>query len=402
MRVAHLADLHIGFRQYARSAPGGMNQREVDVSRAVARAVDAVIAEAPDAVVVAGDVFHQVRPSNPAIVFAVQQFLRLRAALGPDAPIVVVAGNHDQPRATESGCILRVLRVLGITVVDAGPERLAFPQLDLSILAIPDQLGVPIPRLELDTSAKWNVLVAHGQVPDALPPERYEGERQVREVPRAELERAAWDYVALGHYHVHHRVADRAWYSGAIEYTSNNTWGELREQASLKVPGKGFVIHDLATQAHRFIPVASDRRILDLEPVEAHGLSPAEVDERLATRIAQLKGGVDDAIVRLRVFDIPRLVVRDLDQRQVQAWKRAALHFQLDTRRPELVTSRDASGAPTARPSLQQIVEAKLRTRLIPGGIDRDAFVSRGLGYLPTLEGDGEPVELLAPPEGAA
>lgn len=404
MRVAHLADLHIGFRQYVRTAPGGMNQREVDVSRAVARAFDAVIAERPDVVLVAGDVFHQVRPSNPAIVFAVQQFLKLRTALGPDVPIVVIAGNHDLPRATESGCILRVLRVLGITVVDAGPERVQFPQLDLSILAVPDQLGAPLPRLEVDTAARYNVLCIHGEVPGILPPDRGEGERSVREVPVEELERAAWDYVALGHYHVHRKVAARAWYAGAIEYTSNNTWAELGEERKLRLPGKGFAMHDLATDEHRFVAVPAERRLLDLEPIEAGGLSAAEVDARLAERVAAVKGGIDDAVVRLRVLDVPRVVVRDLDQKQLQAWKRLALHLHVDTRRPELVSVRTASGAGGARPSLQDMLREKLRTRLLPGGVDRGAFLERGMGYLRALDGgDAEPTELLAPtPDGAA
>jgi DNA repair exonuclease SbcCD nuclease subunit len=405
MRVAHLADLHIGFRQYVRTAPGGMNQREVDISRAVARAFDAVIAERPDVVLVAGDVFHQVRPSNPAIVFAVQQFIRLRTELGATTPIVVIAGNHDQPRATESGCILRVLRSLGITVVDAGPERLAFAHLDLSILAVPDQLGAPLPRLETDPSAKWNVLCIHGEVPGILPNDRGEGERSVREVPLAELERGAWDYVALGHYHVHRQVADRAWYAGAIEYTSNNTWAELAEARRLRLPGKGFAMHDLATGEHTFVHVAGERRLLDLEPIEAAGLSAAEVDARLAERIAAVKGGIDDAVVRLRVLDIPRVVGRHLDQKQLLAWKRLALHLHVDTRRPELVSVRTASGAAGARPSLQDMLREKLRTRLIPGGVDRATYLDTGMRYLRALDGaDAEPTELLAPvpPDGAA
>lgn len=398
MRVAHLADLHIGFRQYVRTAPGGMNQREVDVSRAVARAIDAVIAARPDVVVVAGDVFHQVRPSNPAIVFAVQQFLKLRTAFGPDVPIVVVAGNHDQPRATESGCILRVLKVLGITVVDAGPERHDFPHLGLSVLAVPDQLGAPLPLLAPNADATHNLLVIHGEVPGLLPPERAEGERTVRQVPVEELERGRWDYVALGHWHVHRQVAPRAWYAGAIEYTSNNTWLEIAEERKARLPGKGFVLHDLATGAHEFVHVASERRLLDLEPVEAAGLAAAEVDERLAERVAAVKGGIDDAIVRLRVLDIPRVVARDLDQKRLQQWKRLALHMQVDTRRPELVSARSASGAAGARPSLQDMVREKLATRLLPGGVDRERFLARGLDYLKSLDGaEPEPTDLLAP-----
>src|SRR5260221_61320 len=106
MRVVHLADLHLGYRQYQRVTANGTNQREADVAGSVKRAIDQVIALRPDLVVVAGDVFHTVRPTNPAILHAFHQFGRLTLAL-PDVPVVVIAGNHDLPRATETACILR-------------------------------------------------------------------------------------------------------------------------------------------------------------------------------------------------------------------------------------------------------------------------------------------------------
>src|SRR5688500_1398814 len=105
MRLAHLSDLHLGYRQYQRQPPGGINQREAEVAAAFTRAIDGVVAVRPDVIVFGGDIFHTVRPTNPAILHAFAQFSRLRAAL-PDVPVVVVAGNHDTPRAVETGCIL--------------------------------------------------------------------------------------------------------------------------------------------------------------------------------------------------------------------------------------------------------------------------------------------------------
>ena len=32
MRLVHLSDLHLGYRQYQRLTPGGVNQREADVA----------------------------------------------------------------------------------------------------------------------------------------------------------------------------------------------------------------------------------------------------------------------------------------------------------------------------------------------------------------------------------
>lgn len=72
MRLIHLADLHLGFRRFQRLTPNGINQREWDVAMAFNRAVDKIIELAPDIVLIAGDVFHSVRPTNTSIVHAYQ------------------------------------------------------------------------------------------------------------------------------------------------------------------------------------------------------------------------------------------------------------------------------------------------------------------------------------------
>jgi len=388
MRIAHLADLHLGFRQYQRQSSAGNNQREADVARAAARAIDAVIEARPDLVLIAGDIFHQVRPSNPMILFAFAQFARLRLAL-PAVPVVMIAGNHDLPRAAETGCILRLFRNAGVLVVEQQPERLTFAELGLSLFAVPDQLGQPLPALTTDPAARWNVLMLHGEVQGVLPDRAAMVDRSPSEVTVDELQRARWDYVALGHYHVHRQVAPTAWYAGSLEYVSSNAWGELAEQRQHAVAGKGFVIHDLSDGSHRFIHLPSERRFLDLDPVDAHALSPADVDALVADRIAHAPGGIDDAVVRLVVREIPRHVARDLDHKAIRDYKRRALHFQLDTRKPELVRTRTASGASGARPSLPMLVREKLDGRLLSADIDRPTFVSLGMSYLDRVSDAG-------------
>jgi hypothetical protein len=61
-------------------------------------------------------------------------------------------------------------------------------------------------------------------------------------------------------------VAPNAWYSGSIDYTSFNAWGELREEQAAGVAGKGLISRDLATGAHAFHPLPPSRALLDLPP----------------------------------------------------------------------------------------------------------------------------------------
>src|SRR5687767_9098366 len=132
MRLVHLADLHLGYRQYQRLTPAGINQRESDVALSFKRAVDQVIALRPDLVVVAGDVFHSSRPSNAAILHAFRQFLRLRNEL-PKSPIVMVAGTHDTPRTSESGSIMGLFEQIGVFVASSEAKLFPFPELDLEV-----------------------------------------------------------------------------------------------------------------------------------------------------------------------------------------------------------------------------------------------------------------------------
>ena len=380
MRLVHLSDLHLGFRQYQRLTPTGVNQREADVARTFARAIDLVIARQPELVVVAGDVFHAVRPSNPAILHAFRQFGRLRAAL-PTAAIVMVAGNHDAPKTAETGCILRLFAEVGLTVVDQEPQRVTFPEHDLSVLAVPDVPGLARPVLAPDPGARWNVLLLHGEVEGVLPREATPVDRAAMEIPREELRAPEWDYVALGHYHVYREVAPNAYYSGSIEYTSANAWGELREERAAGLAGKGIVERDLATGAHRFLPLEAARPLVDLPAVEARNLTARELDAAVRAAVDAAPGGIDDRVVRLVVRDVPRHVSRELDHRALREVRRRALHFHLDLRRPE-VQRRDAAGAPMRRPSLGDIVREKLRTRELPSDVDREALVALGLRYL--------------------
>src|SRR3989440_12875677 len=68
VKLAHLADLHLGFRQYDRQTPRGGNQREVDVAEAFRRAVDDLLVQRPDLIVVAGGIFPTSAPAQPSIL----------------------------------------------------------------------------------------------------------------------------------------------------------------------------------------------------------------------------------------------------------------------------------------------------------------------------------------------
>jgi DNA repair exonuclease SbcCD nuclease subunit len=385
VKLAHLADLHLGFRQYYRQTPDGINQREADVARAFRAAVDGVLAARPDAVVIAGDLFHAVRPTNRSIVWAYRELQRLRLEL-PEAPVIAIAGNHDTPRSSDVGSILRLYEELGVHVATDEPRRFGFPDRGLSVLAVPHAalLAADV-RMRPEGAEPFQVLVVHGEVEGFIPGDRSLMEYGGLPLRLESLSREPWSYVALGHYHVQREAFPRGWYAGALEYTSTNIWGELAEEALYGLPGKGWLLADLETGTVTPCPIPSARRIWDAPLLDAEGLSPGEVDRAIGDRLHQVPGGLRDAIVRLVVENISRAVMRELDHAALRTARAEALHFHLDCRRP-IVSRSVGVGAPGRRQTLPELVAEFLSRRPLPERLSRERFVSLGVELIAEAE----------------
>jgi exonuclease SbcD len=407
--IAHLADLHLGYRAYHRLVPGEAggtpryNARERDVSLAFRAAIDKVIELRADLVIVAGDVFHTVRPSNAAIADAFRQFARLHESL-PDVQIVIVAGNHDSPRAVETGSILTLLdEIPNVTVVDREVRVLEFKTLDAAVMCVPHNAlaGEGIGALEPTTEARTQVLVLHctvrGEQVDRLL--GYVSEFGGAQIDIEDLRIERWDYVALGHYHIATQLAPNMWYAGGLERTSTNLW--------IETGAKGFVTFDTKTRATAFHPVAT-RPIVELPRLSARSpgpdggyLEPAAIDAAIRERIERVKGGIDGKIVRLVIEDLPRELFRDLDHRRLRECRSRALHFHLDARRP---AHRERLPEVQVGPprSLEEETETFLREVWQPtgGDIEVERLVSLAAEYLAQAGDDDEPLLEAGEPAG--
>jgi DNA repair exonuclease SbcCD nuclease subunit len=391
VKLAHLADLHLGFRQFERLTARGGNQREADVAEALRRAVDDLIEQRPDLVLFAGDVFHSVRPTNAAIVFLFRQLQRLQAAL-PEVSIVIVAGNHDTPRSAETGTILRLYEALGVEVVIDQPRRVMLPKLDCAVLAVPTQSlwAAERPALRPDRGVARNVLVMHADVEGSIGDVWRDGDPGPTLVTRAELGLAQWDYVALGHYHVAHELAANAWYAGSLDYVTTNPWGELADARARGRAAKGYLVVEVPAARVEFRAVEPPRRFVDLPTLDVAGLSAADVDARIAQRVHDAQPAIDDHVVRLVVTNVTRATAADLDHAAIRGYKARALNFHLDLRRPE--TRRETgTGAPgSRRRALPETVREFLGRRPLDAALDRETFVALGMSYLAAADAPDE------------
>ncbi|MCW4019241.1 MAG: DNA repair exonuclease [Candidatus Bathyarchaeota archaeon] len=101
----HAADLHLGYAQY------GLEVRRQDFDKAFSELVDKTIELKPDFMIIAGDLFHQPRPSTVTLENTIRNFKRLRDA---EIPVLTVDGSHDSAPNSITSTILYPLDSAGL------------------------------------------------------------------------------------------------------------------------------------------------------------------------------------------------------------------------------------------------------------------------------------------------
>jgi exonuclease SbcD len=319
LRICHVADVHLGYRRYNKLSKSGINQREVDVNLAFQEVVRRIILLKPDVTIIAGDLFHAVRPSNSIVTFCFRQLRRL--ARETQAPVILVGGNHETPKRVDTGSVLQLFgEIEGVHVADSKLEVFSFVEKGFAITCLPHAALVDRGDLMLraDDRCAHNVLVVHAQVN-----ERWVSEFGGEEVELKELSPHEWDYIALGHVHVQRPVALNAAYSGAIEHTSNNIWSEATQP-------KGFLEVSLPSGKRTFHPLTSPREVAVLEPIDAEPLDPQELTNIIIERGNSIAGGLDGKIVRMEIRNITRETYRNLGHKELRELRAKALNFTLD------------------------------------------------------------------------
>ncbi len=371
MRIAHIADTHLGYRAYNRITSQGINRREADVFKAFQSALAKVAQIQPDLILIAGDMFHIVRPSNLTIQYAFRELAALRSKT--DAPVIIIGGNHDSPRSSDTGCILDILANLpGIYVAHSEYVQVPIKNLDTSVFclchrALPQLSSL---KIEPDPSSKRNILLVHGTV-EGVVRHAYD----IHELSRSQVISDAWDYIAFGHYHCFTELAPNAFYAGSLEYTSTSIWSEAAVD-------KGFIEYDL--DEHKLVNFhkIDTRDVIDLRPIDASEVTSADLNTIIERRVGGIPGGYANKIVRLVIENLPRSVQQDLDFSLVRAIRSDALHFELQLKPPSKSGLRSAeSGTGNAR-LLEEEWEEFARIYDSPAGVDRDRLVLLGREYL--------------------
>lgn len=91
-KIAHLSDIHAGYKSTRLVNAQGINLREADGYIALSHMITDIINCEVDAAIIAGDVFHIPTPDVRAIIFVQNQLRRLWKA---GISVYILAGNHD-------------------------------------------------------------------------------------------------------------------------------------------------------------------------------------------------------------------------------------------------------------------------------------------------------------------
>ena len=380
VRVAHISDTHLGYTRYAKLCPKtNRNQREVDVSEAYTRTVDAILEREVDLVVHSGDVFDSIRPATHVIINFLTETNRLvRQAR---IPYLGIAGNHETPRLRTTAAALGYTNLLPLTYFSYGfmPEEQTMEAngANVNVTLVPhgavgDREVVVTP----DHDADINIMVTHGTVPGLLVQGHELGEV---DLPNHVLA-GNFDYVALGHYHYFHEHKENAYYAGATERFS---FGELDSE-----PGFALLEFSDGSVEIEHVPIET-RSMIDLPRINAAGMTSADLSDAVRERaeVQDLEG----AIVRQKVVDAPRGLIGEMDRTILRDLKRWCLNYSLEVTEAGRIEDLGRA-AEVSFGSLEEEFKAFVGARQEKGDIEKafaKEFLERGLRYL-RATGDGE------------
>jgi len=305
VRIAHLSDTHLGYayRGFTRTDPvSGRNQRSLDIEAAYEAAISDILTRDVDLVVHAGDVFHHTRPTWHALRCFIRQSRRLEEA---GLRYIVIAGNHDTARLRTTGTAFSVLDLaLPETMFVTGdePQTIEFAELNLAALAVPHGAVsgllpvIPSPREEMR-----NLLVTHGMVPGLTIQGHHEPGEEVLSMTLLD---AAFDYIALGHYHIAGRQGGNAWYSGATERMG---WGDELVQPGYLLVTLGSPGDEPSVET---VTLAT-RPMVTLHALSGDGRTARELTDLALDRALTL--GKPEAMTRIELRDTPRPVRRETE-----------------------------------------------------------------------------------------
>jgi DNA repair exonuclease SbcCD nuclease subunit len=234
VRIAHVADTHLGFRQY------NLDEREQDIYEVMDEIADKILEERAEIVVHSGDLFDSPRPTAQAY-YAFKKFL---AKIDGKVRVFSILGDHDTPKRRGmppqrlfddkmqiiglTGGEYQILSIKGQDVLIAGISYVGrrYRELLIEELQKLDSIAARYPV---------SILTLHQAI------DKFFALEETYELRMDELPRN-FKYYAMGHLH---SKGQASFGNGELAYSGSTEIIRSTEIADWEKRGKGFYIVDI-------------------------------------------------------------------------------------------------------------------------------------------------------------
>jgi len=328
VRIAHMADTHLGHRQY------NLEEREKDIYDVLEEIGEKIIEEHADIVIHSGDLFDSPRPTTQAYY----AFKRLLRRLDGKVKFFAVLGDHDKPKIRgmpPHRLFEDQIQILGIggtaehqSIMVEGKEILVAGISNLSQMyrAV---LAEELKKLgSLKTKCDCSILVLHEAIDQFFIEEACEV--ALTDVPKN------FDYYAMGHLHSRIKASHG---QGELAYPGSSEIIRSDEIADWKKQGKGFYIVDLDEDEAKVTNVNLER----IRPQMEITFNYAHLKKMLETFVESLAGSQKSPVVHVCVEG------KNIDRQAVHQSLSEALTGKVLTFRPT-VTEESETRLPELKP----------------------------------------------------
>ena len=184
MRFIHIADLHLGMEPDKDCSWSKMRGREL--WDAFSNIIEICRKEKTDLLLIAGDLFHK-----QPLVRELKEAAGLLSAV-PDTKTVIIAGNHDYISGTSGYRNFKWPENVTFLMSDH-PESVYFEDINTEVFGFSyhtRDISEPLlDDIRPTDRSRINILIGHGGEPSKVPADW------------KKIERAGFDYVAMGHLH---------------------------------------------------------------------------------------------------------------------------------------------------------------------------------------------------------
>ncbi|MEM3715622.1 MAG: exonuclease SbcCD subunit D [Candidatus Bathyarchaeia archaeon] len=235
VRIAHIADTHLGFRQY------NLDEREHDLYNIMDEIAEKILEERVDIVIHSGDLFDSPRPPAQAY-YAFKRFL---AKISGRVKFFSVLGDHDTPKRRgmpPQKLFDDEIRVLGLTGGDHQVLRLNGR--DVLVAGVShfsrryrEILVEELKKLDVIAASHQVSVIALHQAVDRFFPFEEVFELRLDDLPRN------FKYYAMGHLHARTRAS---FGKGELAYSGSTEIMRSDEISDWEKHGKGFYVVDLS------------------------------------------------------------------------------------------------------------------------------------------------------------